>query len=463
MTEIETLYSEWLSYQPLPEEASNRLKQKFMLEFNYNSNHIEGNTLTYGQTELLLLFGKVAEAAEMKDLEDMKAHNVGLKMMIEEASNSERQLSENFIRQLHHTLLREDYKVYRESDTGAVTSYTVHAGQYKTRPNSVITATGERFEYASPEETPALMHDLIEWYKEEEIKKALTPIQLAAVFHYRYIRIHPFEDGNGRIARLLVNYILLRHNYPMIVVKTKNKQHYLNALNQCDVTVGMVPSVGAHAEIEQLTPFVSYMENCLLWALNTCLKAAKGESIEEDDDFDKELAILERQIKQKEDAKKQAASLYNVLKSPDRVWDVLEYVYFPIAEKLSEVSLSMHKFFGYTPVSNILSSTDRLQGGIHLNQSMRGYNGDRRLNQVIREARSMWFKNELKHPTRECLGDLAMTNYFVIEFFDDRYKLQNGLEFPYGKYPSSEQMDNIVRHYKETLINTIKGKIDSAS
>ena len=463
MTEIETLYDEWLSYQPLPEEASNRLKQKFMLEFNYNSNHIEGNTLTYGQTELLLLFGKVAEAAEMKDLEDMKAHNVGLKMMIEEASNSERQLSENFIRQLHHTLLREDYKVYRESESGAVTSYTVHAGQYKTRPNSVITSTGERFEYASPEETPALMHDLIEWYQEEEAKKELTPIQLAAVFHYRYIRIHPFEDGNGRIARLLVNYILRRHNYPMIVVKTKNKQHYLNALNQCDVTVGMVPSIGAHAETEQLTPFVNYMENCLISALNTCIKAAKGESIEEDDDFDKELAILERQIKQKEDAKKKEASQYSVLKSPDRVWDVLEYVYFPIANKLSEVSLSMHKFFGYTPVSNILSSTDRLQGGIHLNQSMRGYNGDRRLNQVIREARSMWFKNELKHPTRECLGDLAMTNYFVIEFFDDRYKLQNGLEFPYGKYPSSEQMDNIVRHYKETLINTIKGKIDSAS
>ena len=463
MDNLQTLYNTWQSLQPLPEEASNRLKQKFMLEFNYNSNHIEGNTLTYGQTELLLLFGKVVEAAEMKDLEDMKAHNVGLKMMIEEASNSERQLSENFIRQLHHTLLREDYKVYRESNTGAVTSYTVHAGQYKTRPNSVITATGERFEYASPEETPALMHDLIEWYKEAEIKKELTPIQLAAVFHYRYIRIHPFEDGNGRIARLLVNYILRRHNYPMIVVKTKNKQHYLNALNQCDITVGMVPSIGAHAEIEQLTPFVNYMENCLISALNTCIKAAKGESIEEDDDFDKELAILERQIKQKEDAKKQEAAQYKLMKSPDRVWDVLEYVYFPIAKKLSEVSLSMHKFFGYTPVSNILSSTDRLQGGMHLNQSMRGYNGDVRLNQIINQARSMWFKNELKNPTKACLGDLAMTNYFVIEFFDDRYKLQNGLEFPYGKYPSSEQMDNIVRHYKETLINTIKGKIDSAS
>ena len=462
MTKIEQLYKEWISYQPLTQEKNDRLWQKFMLEFNYNSNHIEGNTLTYGQTELLLLFGKVAEAAEMKDLEDMKAHNVGLKMMIEEASNSERQLSENFIRQLHHTLLREDYKVYRKSESGAVTSYTVHAGRYKTRPNTVITATGERFEYASPEETPALMYDLIEWYKEEEIKKELTPIQLAAVFHYRYIRIHPFEDGNGRIARLLVNYILCRHNYPMIVVKTKNKQHYLNVLNQCDVAVGMIPSVGAHAEIGQLTPFVNYMENCLISALNTCIKAAKGESIEEDDDFDKELAILGRQIKQKEDAKKQEAAQYSVIKTPNSVWDVLEYVYFPIEKKLSEISVSMRKFFRYTHVSNIISTTERPEGGIHLNQSMRGYNGDYRLNQTINQARSMWFRNELKHPIRECLGDLSMTQYFVIEFLDDRYKLQNGSIFPYGKYPSFEEMDNIVRQYKENLLHTIKDKIDGA-
>lgn len=462
MDKLQTLYNTWQSLQPIPEEASNRLKQKFMLEFNYNSNHIEGNTLTYGQTELLLLFDKVAEAAEMKDLEDMKAHNVGLKMMIEEASNSERQLSENFIRQLHHTLLREDYKVYRESEPGAVTSYTVHAGRYKTRPNTVITATGERFEYASPEETPALMHDLIEWYKKEEIKKELTPIQLAAVFHYRYIRIHPFEDGNGRIARLLVNYILLRHNYPMIVVKTKNKQLYLNALNQCDVSVGMVPSVGAHAEIEQLTPFVDYMENCLITALNTCIKAAKGESIEEDDDFDKELAILERQIKQKEDAKQKEASQYNVMKSPDRVWDVLEYVYFPIAKKLSEVSLSMQRFFGYTQVSNILYASNHSRG-IHLNQSMRGYHGDPRLTQSIIEATKMCFNNVLQHPKNKIIGNVSMAQLFQIDFKDDRYLIQGKWTYAYGSYPSSEEMDKIVRSYKESLLNTIKGKIDSAS
>lgn len=77
MNRIETLYNEWQSLQPLNEINQARLDRKFMLEFNYNSNHIEGNTLTYGQTEMLLMFGKVVESAKMKDLEEMKASNVG--------------------------------------------------------------------------------------------------------------------------------------------------------------------------------------------------------------------------------------------------------------------------------------------------------------------------------------------------------------------------------------------------
>lgn len=276
-----------------PEDES-RLKRKFMLEFNYNSNHIEGNTLTYGQTELLLLFGKVVNEASMKDLEEMKAHNVCLKMIQEEAADAHMPLTETFIRQLHHTLLREDYTLYRQLPDGATTSYVIHAGIYKTRPNSVITVTGERFEYASPEETPALMTDLVEWYNAEEQKGALSPIELATVLHYRYIRIHPFEDGNGRMARLLVNYILTRHHYPMIVVKSHDKDRYLTALNRCDIQVGPTPSVGAHAELEQLKPFVDYMAQCLEAALTISIKAAKGENINEADDWKKNLKLKYR-------------------------------------------------------------------------------------------------------------------------------------------------------------------------
>ena len=78
---IEKLYGEWRSVQPLKADLQRRMDQSFMIDFNFNSNHLEGNTLTYEQTKLLLLFGKVKGEGLMRDFEEMKAHNVGLKMM----------------------------------------------------------------------------------------------------------------------------------------------------------------------------------------------------------------------------------------------------------------------------------------------------------------------------------------------------------------------------------------------
>lgn len=261
--ELVNAYENWKSLQPLSDIDVLRLQNKFMLDFNYNSNHIEGNTLTYGQTEVLLLFGEVVGSARMRDLEEMKAHNLCLNLMIDEAESG-KPLTETFIRQLHRVMLREDYEVPVKNPIGAITSYTVHAGIYKTRLNSVRTQSGEIFHYASPEETSALMYDLVSWYNEAETKGELSPIELAAQFHYRYIRIHPFEDGNGRIARLMVNYILRKHGWPMVVVKTKNKTSYLRALAQADAKVGPVPADGAHANYEQIAPFIAHMEDILL-------------------------------------------------------------------------------------------------------------------------------------------------------------------------------------------------------
>ena len=249
----------WQNLQPLSEKDKDRHSRRFTVDFNYNSNHIEGNTLTYGQTEILLLFGKVI--GEAHDVQEMAASNVGLRMMTDEAAIKDMPLTQNFIRTLHKTLLREDYTVYRNLPGGVQTSYVIHAGQYKTRPNSVITRYGDRFEYASPEETPSLMADLVDWYNAAEKEGKLSPVELAALFHYRYIRIHPFEDGNGRIARLMVNFILARHDYPMIVVRSRKKSEYLEALHQTDVGVGPLPSNGAHADIKEIRPFMKYFNN----------------------------------------------------------------------------------------------------------------------------------------------------------------------------------------------------------
>ena len=223
--------------------------------------NIEGNTLTYGQTEILLLFGKVIGEANVRSVQEMVASEVSLKMMEAESRIKESPLSQNFIRGLHRTLLREDYSIHRTLSDGMQIGYTVHAGQYKTRPNSVITRYGDRFEYASPEETPALMTDLVDWYNEAEKEGKLSPIELAALFHYRYIRIHPFEDGNGRIARLLVNYILAKHDIPMIVIRSRKKTEYLEALHSTDLAVGSAPSDGAKASIQSISPFLRYFRS----------------------------------------------------------------------------------------------------------------------------------------------------------------------------------------------------------
>ena len=256
---LSSVLEKWQKLQPLSEIDKNRLSRRFTVDFNYNSNHIEGNTLTYGQTELLLLFDKVIGVADFREYEEMKASDLGLKMMLNEAAEAHQPLTQNFIRALHKTLIREDYDVSRTLPDGMQVGYTVHAGQYKSRPNSVITRYGERFDYASPEETPAFMADLVDWYNKAEQDDLFSPVDIAVLFHYRFIRIHPFEDGNGRIARLMVNYILSRHGLPMIVVRSRLKKEYLDALHRADLIVGAVPSDGVKASLKSIRPFHKYM------------------------------------------------------------------------------------------------------------------------------------------------------------------------------------------------------------
>jgi len=118
MKTVEEIMNRWNALQPLSDRDREMLSRRFTIDFNYNSNHIEGNTLTYGQTEILLLFGKIVGEADVRDIHEMTAGNVGLKMMREEAQLKETPLTQHFIRTLHKTLLREDYTVYRTPTRG---------------------------------------------------------------------------------------------------------------------------------------------------------------------------------------------------------------------------------------------------------------------------------------------------------------------------------------------------------
>ncbi len=264
---------------PLSRDAEERLWKKFRLEWNYNSNHIEGNTLTYDQTELFLLFDETTGDHLWREYQEMKAHDTAIKMVVELANDIERPLTEAVIKKLNEIILVESFWKEAITADGQKAQRQILIGDYKKFPNSVRLSNGELFNYASPQEIPALMGDLMNWYNENLIAKT-DAIEIAALFHYKFVRIHPFDDGNGRIARLIMNYILMRNGYPPVIIKSSEKNKYLFALHRADVG--------------DERSFIDYVASQLSWSLNLKIKAANGEDLEEEEDLDKEIELLVR-------------------------------------------------------------------------------------------------------------------------------------------------------------------------
>lgn len=262
---------------PIKPADSDRLWKKFRLEWNYNSNHIEGNTLTYSETELLLIFDQTpAEPHTLRELEEMKAHDVAVALIRQWAADPERELSEADIRSLNETILVRPFWKEAVTPDGQSTRRLISVGEYKKQPNSVRLPNGEMFHYTAPEEVKREMGELIDWYRTEGGKD--HPVVTAALLHYRFVRVHPFDDGNGRISRLLLNYHLLRNELPPIVIKSADKQNYLFALQRADVG--------------DLDAFCTYVAEQLHWSLELSIKAAKGESVEEVGDWEKEVELI---------------------------------------------------------------------------------------------------------------------------------------------------------------------------
>jgi Fic family protein len=277
---IDQLAAELKSLQPLKPEYQQKLDKKFRMEFNYNSNHLEGNTLTYNETELLLIFEKTTGTHSRREQDEMEAHDVAWELINEWAGDREHPITEAYIKNLNKIILVKPFWKDAITPDGQSTRRKIDIGDYKKYPNSVRLQNGEIFEYASPAETPIKMQELIDWYRSEE--GVLHPVTLAAMLHYKFVAIHPFDDGNGRISRLLMNYVMLKNELPPVIIKSSDKHNYLNALNIAD-----------SGDYE---PFIRYISEQLLWSLEISIKAAKGGNIDEPGDLDKQVSMLNRML-----------------------------------------------------------------------------------------------------------------------------------------------------------------------
>lgn len=268
--------------RPIDQEREAIIMQKLRLDWDYHSNHLEGNSLTYGETKALILFGITAQGKPLHDHLEITGHDEAIKW-VTEIVHGDYPINESFIRQLHVLLLKEPYEKPAITPDGKETTRRIEVGKYKSVPNHVKTRTGEVFRFATPEETPLLMGELIEWYRQKREEQDVNAIILAAEFHYKFIRIHPFDDGNGRLARILMNFILMQYGFPPAIIKTEDKSNYFAALQQADSGI--------------YEPFFNYIAANLVRSLEIMIAGAKGERIEEPDDLEKEIALLEHKLK----------------------------------------------------------------------------------------------------------------------------------------------------------------------
>jgi Fic family protein len=217
-------------FRPIPPEVMETIDQKFKIEWTYNSNAIEGNTMTLQETVFFLQEGLTSKGKTLKDYLEAQNHVEAIDYL-KDIVRQNRPISESLIKELNALLLKGIDTVWIGPQNHRIQKQ-IHPGKYKTQPNHVITLDGEVHHYCDPIRVPFEMEKLVRLIVDNE--ETLHPVELAAKAHHRFVAIHPFDDGNGRAARLLMNLILIRAGYPPVVIKNEAREKYYQALMEAD-------------------------------------------------------------------------------------------------------------------------------------------------------------------------------------------------------------------------------------
>lgn len=423
------------SLEPLNSENQAKLDKKFRLEFNYNSNHLEGNTLTYGETELLLIFDQTEGTHDYREYQEMQAHDVALRMIHEEAAETERPLLESFIRSLNEKILVKPFWKDAITADGQDTRKKIIPGEYKKTPNSVRLSNGEIFNYSDPGDVQKEMADLVTWFNENNGKE--DPVLLAALLHYRFVRIHPFDDGNGRTARLLMNYVFAKNNLPLVVIKSAKKKDYLAALNRADTG--------------DLSAFVEYIGKQLLWSLDLSIKAAKGENIEEDDDLDKELELLKQELKQ-------IPGEFDNEKNYPLISETFQKsiipLYLELDNKFDKIKELFNEFKSWLTIDYVDSNEEYWELDME-KAELSAINFD---DLKIKECHLQFVCSTLKNQKKEINIEYNLDIYFDDNSYQahDEHQSLILMEVPYGKFYTTLQINSIVKSVMNHIISKIK-------
>lgn len=201
------------SLKPLSEAVLAKLRENFSIELAYNSNAIEGNTLTLRETRLVIEEGLAIKGKPLREHFEAINHQKAFEYM--ESILKGKDISEETIKRIHKMILNE---INNE-----------HAGRYR---DANVKITGAAKVPPRFERVPGRMSEFVVYVNSNPEK--LNDIELASMIHYRFVEIHPFIDGNGRCARLLMNLFLMRRGYPVTMILKVDRKKYYDRLRKAD-------------------------------------------------------------------------------------------------------------------------------------------------------------------------------------------------------------------------------------
>ncbi len=210
LEEITTKKNELDRFRPLPPEIVENLRNWFNVELAYSSNAIEGNTLTSSETALVIEKGLTIGGKTVKEHLEAINHSEAFEYILDLANASRKDIARQNILDIHWLILR------RINDE--------NAGCFR---KILVRIAGLDMKLPDPFKLPDLMNDFISWLHSTD----QHPVMIAAQAHLKLVAIHPFIDGNGRTARLLMNLLLLQEGYPPAIIDPKNRSQYIDSLS----------------------------------------------------------------------------------------------------------------------------------------------------------------------------------------------------------------------------------------
>lgn len=227
------------------------------------------------------IHGEVAGNHSARDVDEMRAHHVAV-ANIRQSGHEGREITEAEIRGINKILLTKLFTKETITENGLSTSKTTTPGVYQNESNRVKTVSGYLSRFAEPFEVPAKMKVFTRHLRETLPGNVFDIAARLARLHHEFIQIHPFDNGNGRTVRLLLNYVLLRDGLPAIVIKSADKAQYLQALKLADAG--------------KYDALVEFLLNCMQYSLELGMKTMKGESLAEPHAADMKLAVLKKRL-----------------------------------------------------------------------------------------------------------------------------------------------------------------------